>query len=74
MYELLTNATEQHHPEVFAELQGISDEFSAAGHIVSVHYLVAWLWFHELAHTELSTATDRGTKRVHGCPSPRSAW
>ena len=57
MYELLTNATEQHHPEVFAELQGISDEFSTAGHIVSVHYLVAWLWFHELAHTELSTAS-----------------
>ena len=57
MYGLLANATKQHHPEVFAELQGISDEFSAAGHIVSVHYLVAWLWFHELAHTELSTAS-----------------
>jgi len=31
---------------------GISAGFASYGHVVTVEYLAAWAYFHELAHTD----------------------
>lgn len=46
-------------PENAAELKGIASEFSALGHAVSYNYLAAWVYFHELAHTEKASDEAR---------------
>ena len=52
-YEALGSAVERHYPEHAAELHSIASQFLAAGYYVSFQYLSAWVYFHELAHTEL---------------------
>jgi len=36
-----------------SELDGISQSFAKAGHIVTFEYLCGWVWYHELAHSDL---------------------
>ncbi|KAF4648818.1 hypothetical protein FOL46_002433 [Perkinsus olseni] len=47
-YQKLADAASKYYPEQFKELTGISDEFAAYGHDVSVQYLSAWFYVAEL--------------------------
>ncbi|KAF4752874.1 hypothetical protein FOZ62_028276 [Perkinsus olseni] len=47
-YQKLADAASKYYPEEFKELTGISDEFAAYGHDVSVQYLSAWFYIGEL--------------------------
>lgn len=49
---LATNFS-QHFPTHAEELQGLSAAFGRAGHPVSFEYLVGWVYYHELAHSDL---------------------
>eukprot|EP00035_Acanthoeca_spectabilis_P008516 m.155097 g.155097 ORF g.155097 m.155097 type:complete len:442 (+) comp14395_c2_seq1:13-1338(+) len=49
---------EQHFPITAREIAGLSAEFTASGHTVSREYLAGWVYFHELAHTDLATDVD----------------
>ena len=50
----ISSAVQIHYPDTAAELMGISHEFAALGHEdVTFEYLTLWLYFHEIAHTEL---------------------
>ena len=54
-YQQLAEALQQHFPEQAEELEGIVDDFAAVHptHHVSYEYLAGWVFFHDLAHTEL---------------------
>lgn len=58
--EDLGNWTRTNNPSVAAQLDGMAQAFRSHpnGGPVTYEYLVGWLWFHELAHTELSTAAQ----------------
>eukprot|EP00939_MAST-03C_sp_MAST-3C-sp1_P000776 g776.t1 len=50
----LEMATSHHFPDTAEELRGIADDFAKSGHTeVNFRYLCGWLWFHELAHSDL---------------------
>ena len=53
MYHVMVTCDEQNHPEIAGELKGISAQFLAHGHYVTYEYLVGWLWYHEIAHTDV---------------------
>eukprot|EP00055_Hartaetosiga_balthica_P007223 m.24487 g.24487 ORF g.24487 m.24487 type:complete len:397 (+) comp5659_c0_seq1:169-1359(+) len=55
LFSVLWESIEEYYPIHAAELNDISSTFSNLGHYVSVEYLAAWVWFHELAHTTAST-------------------
>ncbi|KAK3288405.1 hypothetical protein CYMTET_4115 [Cymbomonas tetramitiformis] len=76
-YNELANSMRKYYPEQSDELEGISQSFRTAGYIVTFEYLSAWVYFHELAHTELADPTfsrectgivtqDRYGNLVHG--------
>ena len=52
-------AVKKNYPEHATELRSISAQFREAGYSVSFEYLVGWLYFHELAHTDLASTHDR---------------
>ena len=56
----LGSALNEHFPTHAAELKGISAEFTAVyQQTVTYEYLAAWVYFHELAHTDIAgTALD----------------
>ena len=56
-YIALGAAVTSHFPEQAAELRTISAEFLELGQYVSFEYLCAWVWFHELDHTDLANAS-----------------
>ena len=62
-WTLLENATRMHFPDRSRELDGIALQFAQAGHSeVNFQYLCGWLFFHELAHSDLlskGSATER---------------
>lgn len=57
-YPVLGRSLERHWPERAEELRGIADDFASYGHHVGYEYLAAWVWFHELAHSDLSNLTN----------------
>lgn len=76
---LLANAVEKNFPEQTTELKGLASAFAEIGHAeIDFQYLSLWVWFHELAHTELSklrprsctallaVQEDEGGKVLHG--------
>ena len=65
---LVAQYTRMYWPEAAAELDGISQDFSEVGHPVSFTYLAAWVWFHELDHTNASQALPSSlSSGVSGC-------
>lgn len=54
-YQLIGNSFASHYPQNADELRGISAQFADLGHYVSFEYLAAWVYFHELAHTDIAT-------------------
>lgn len=52
-FESLGRAVREHFPETALELQGIANDFEGHGYPVTFQYLSAWLYFHELAHTDV---------------------
>jgi len=52
-WSLLATSVRQYYPEYALELQGISQSFAKAGYVVTFEYLCGWVWFHELAHSDL---------------------
>jgi hypothetical protein len=55
-WAMMGDTVKKHWPEQAAELQGISRQFIAAGHCVTYEYLCGWVFFHELAHSDLQDA------------------
>eukprot|EP00435_Cladocopium_sp_Y103_P059293 s163_g21.t1 len=55
-FEALGRAVTEHFPETALELQGIAADFERHGYPVTFQYLSAWLYFHELAHSDVVTA------------------
>lgn len=54
-FSALGDSLSTHFPENALELQGISDEFlTVHQQYVSFDYLAAWVYFHELAHTDIA--------------------
>jgi N-acylethanolamine-hydrolysing acid amidase len=53
------------HPSA-AELRGICDEFAYLHHPVSFEYLAAWVYYHELAHTDLQAPSFRRPRSCTG--------
>ena len=49
----LATAMRTHYPGQAEELTGIAADFAASGHPVTFEYLVGWVYFHELAHSDL---------------------
>ena len=67
-YAALGAAVTAHFPEQAAELRGLVAEFAryapaaaagaaAGAELVSFEYLCAWVWFHELDHTDLASSS-----------------
>jgi len=58
--QMLLEAARTHLPETAAAIGAIADAISAhpRGQYVSAQYLAGWLWFHELAHTELAKSAQ----------------
>ncbi|KAA0158305.1 hypothetical protein FNF27_07807 [Cafeteria roenbergensis] len=56
----LLAAARKHQPRAAAALSAIASAISAhpRGNYVSAEYLAGWLWFHELAHTELASPEE----------------
>ena len=53
-WNVLTASLDTFYPDHAAELRGIAAEFAAHGHAdVTFQYLAGWVWFHELAHTDV---------------------
>ena len=52
-FKSLGEAVTKHFPETAGELQGIASNFGRHGYEVSFQYLSAWLYFHELAHSDI---------------------
>jgi len=51
----LADALTAFYPDQAAELRGLSGEFLRVyGQVVTFEYLAAWVYFHELAHTDLA--------------------
>jgi len=61
----LAAAMRQNYPEQAEELTGIQADFAAGGHAVSFEYLVGWVYFHELAHSDLLRADARDDVRLY---------
>lgn len=59
-WSLMKQAIETNWPELSMELKSISQSFSDAGHLVTYEYLCGWVYFHELAHTELNRGNNIG--------------
>lgn len=58
-FALISKAVRRHWPETAAELLGIVQQFAAVGHSeVSFEYLAAWLYFHELAHSDIAAGIE----------------
>lgn len=57
-FESLARAVTEHYPETALELQGIAADFERHGHAVTFQYLSAWLYFHELAHTDVGAGVN----------------
>lgn len=53
-------AAQKHQPRAAAAITAIAGAISAhpRGKFVSAEYLAGWLWFHELAHTELASPEE----------------
>eukprot|EP00756_Hemistasia_phaeocysticola_P033190 Hpha_TRINITY_DN16452_c1_g14::TRINITY_DN16452_c1_g14_i1::g.161484::m.161484 len=60
-FAILGDALARDFPEQAAELQGIATEMRAYDPSVSYRYLAAWVYFHELAHTDLISNTTGPT-------------
>eukprot|EP00041_Stephanoeca_diplocostata_P025103 m.650402 g.650402 ORF g.650402 m.650402 type:complete len:425 (+) comp22671_c0_seq7:193-1467(+) len=59
-FAALGQALDDHFPVNAAEIRSLSADFISRGHYVSYEYLAAWVYYHELAHTQLaSNITDR---------------
>ena len=48
------------------ELRGICDEFAELHHFVTFEYLAAWVYYHELAHTDLPPVSSRRPRSCTG--------
>eukprot|EP00913_Durusdinium_trenchii_P023650 g22220.t1 len=57
-FDALGKAVSSHYPETALELQGIAQQFAARGFPVTFEYLSAWLYFHELAHSDVVQKLD----------------
>eukprot|EP00039_Didymoeca_costata_P026886 m.16917 g.16917 ORF g.16917 m.16917 type:complete len:412 (+) comp5838_c0_seq2:103-1338(+) len=57
-YEQISSALAQHFPETAEELVGISKEFTSHGYTVTTNYLAAWVYYHELAHSDAANTDD----------------
>lgn len=57
---VLMGAAKKHQPRAAAAITAIAGAISAhpRGKFVSAEYLAGWLWFHELAHTELASPEE----------------
>ncbi|CAJ1389830.1 unnamed protein product [Effrenium voratum] len=64
-FEALGQAVERHFPSTAAELKGLARQFQGKGFAVSFQYLAAWLYFHELAHSD-AKATDLEARECTG--------
>eukprot|EP00927_Polykrikos_kofoidii_P010913 TRINITY_DN14608_c0_g1_i1.p1 TRINITY_DN14608_c0_g1~~TRINITY_DN14608_c0_g1_i1.p1 ORF type:complete len:414 (+),score=53.94 TRINITY_DN14608_c0_g1_i1:131-1372(+) len=63
----ISSAVSRHYPDTIAELECISRQFAAIGHgEVNLEYLTLWLYFHELAHTELKEEAKISTRECTG--------
>mgnify|MGYP001560528185 CR=1 FL=1 len=47
-------ALELYYPEQAEEIIGLSEDFMNEGHYVSKEYICAWVWYHELQHTDIA--------------------
>ena len=58
----LARALDAHYPEHAAELRGLARSFGRVypGRSVSYEYLAGWVYFHELAHTDVPPHTPEG--------------
>ena len=67
-YDQLAAALDSHFPEQARELKGIVAEFAELfpHKHVSFGYLASWVYFHELAHTELNTLNSRTSRECTG--------
>lgn len=54
-WEILEQSILTYFPQNYKCLEGISESFGKFGHYVSVAYLSGWVYFHELAHTDLAS-------------------
>ena len=61
-YASLAASLEAHYPMETAELHGISSIFASLGYDVSFPYLAAWVWFHELAHSDAASDDLRASQ------------
>lgn len=52
-WALLASSVKSFFPDYALELQSISQSFKKSGSDVSFEYLCGWVWFHELAHSDL---------------------
>jgi N-acylethanolamine-hydrolysing acid amidase len=59
-WKLLGDSVRKHYPEQAEELVSLSKEFYSHGEYVSYEYLAGWVYFHELAHTDLQDAKSYG--------------
>jgi hypothetical protein len=55
MWEQMATSLTSYHPDQADELRGLSSQFMEVyGQYVSFEYLVGWVYFHELAHSDLA--------------------
>eukprot|EP00040_Diaphanoeca_grandis_P013583 m.68748 g.68748 ORF g.68748 m.68748 type:complete len:422 (+) comp23988_c0_seq1:257-1522(+) len=54
-FDVMVLALETYFPVNAAELQGIARQFGELGYPVSYPYLAAWVYYHELAHTDAAS-------------------
>lgn len=59
-FTVLGKALEQHFPTNAMEIRSLSADFMSRGHYVSYEYLAAWVYYHELAHTQLASNATAG--------------
>ena len=63
----LLESLHHHWPNQLEELTAISQAFQKRGRWVSTSYLAAWVWFHELAHSDAASdgAVSNGNQFEH---------
>lgn len=64
-WSAMGQAVRRHYPEAASELSGIAAQFAELGlPEVSYEYMVGWLYFHELLHSDINHKPDKHSKAL----------
>jgi len=65
--QIIASSVQKHYPEAAEELEGLVARFKAVGHAdITLEYLAAWLYSHELAHTPRKLLSRLDTRECTG--------